>query len=227
MRQHARFSWVMAMLFFCAACAQSGPSDDSITASVKAGLAADATVKAAQVDVVTKDQIVTLTGRVETPAIKQQAVQIARQTDGVRDIVDNLQVQGTTSAPAVGAGSGGAPAASTGAAGGGAAPTTGASVGEATKEAGAAIGDAGKATGAAASEGGKTVGGVVVDGAKTAGSAVVEGAKVTGEVVSDAAVTTGKATAEGAETVAGGAKKVGAGIAGAVTGGDKENEAKK
>ena len=111
MRHQARFTWVMATLFFVA-CGQSAPSDDTIAAGVRAGLAADATISASQVEVITKDRIVTLNGSVGTQAIKEQAVRIARQTAGVSDVVDNLQVQAAT-APAAGAepgASGGAPA---------------------------------------------------------------------------------------------------------------------
>jgi hyperosmotically inducible protein len=59
---------------------------------VKSKLAADDTVKAYQIDVDTKDRVVTLSGTVETMAQKDQAVMIARQTDGVRDVVDQIAV---------------------------------------------------------------------------------------------------------------------------------------
>jgi hyperosmotically inducible periplasmic protein len=71
------------------ACAQSDPG---ITTAVKSKMAADDTVKAYQIDVDTKDRVVTLSGSVETAAAKQQAVNIARQTDGVVDVVDHIAV---------------------------------------------------------------------------------------------------------------------------------------
>jgi osmotically-inducible protein OsmY len=71
------------------ACAQSDPA---VATAVKSKLAADDTVKAYQIDVDTKDRIVTLSGTVETAAAKDQAVMIARQTDGVRDVVDHIAV---------------------------------------------------------------------------------------------------------------------------------------
>jgi hypothetical protein len=71
------------------ACAQSDPG---VATAVKSKLAADDTVKAYQIDVDTKDRIVTLSGTVETAAAKDQAVMIARQTDGVRDVVDHIAV---------------------------------------------------------------------------------------------------------------------------------------
>jgi|SRR5687768_16501295 osmotically-inducible protein OsmY len=71
------------------ACSQSDPG---VTTAVKAKLTADDTVKAYQIDVDTKDRVVTLSGNVETAAAKEQAVKIARQTDGVRDVVDQIAV---------------------------------------------------------------------------------------------------------------------------------------
>ena len=71
------------------ACAQSDPG---VTTAVKSKLAADDTVKAYQIDVDTNDRVVTLSGNVETTAAKEQAVMLARQTDGVRDVVDRITV---------------------------------------------------------------------------------------------------------------------------------------
>jgi osmotically-inducible protein OsmY len=58
-------------------------------------MAADPIVKAYQVDVTTENKVVTLTGDVETTAAKEQAARIARQTDGVRDVIDRLRVNDT------------------------------------------------------------------------------------------------------------------------------------
>jgi hypothetical protein len=81
-----------AGLVFTVACAQT---DAGITTSVKSKLAADDTVKAYQVDVDTNDKVVTLRGDVETVAQKEHAVMIARNTDGVRDVIDQLRVNPT------------------------------------------------------------------------------------------------------------------------------------
>jgi len=70
-----------------AACAQS---DAGITTKVKAKLAADSAVKATDINVDTKDRIVTLSGKVDSEAAKARAVELARNTTGVRDVVDNL-----------------------------------------------------------------------------------------------------------------------------------------
>lgn len=71
------------------ACAQS---DAGITTAVKSRLAADDTVKAYQLDVDTRDRVVTLSGTVETSAEKDQALMLARQTEGVREVVDQITV---------------------------------------------------------------------------------------------------------------------------------------
>jgi len=58
-------------------------------------MAANDTVKAYQIDVDTQNGVVTLTGDVDTTAAKTQAVRIARETDGVRDVIDQIQVTET------------------------------------------------------------------------------------------------------------------------------------
>lgn len=80
------------------ACAQT---DAGISTSVKSRLAADDTVKANRIDVDTKDKVVTLRGEVDTPAARERAVEVARATSGVRDVVDVLKV-GPPSAPTSG-----------------------------------------------------------------------------------------------------------------------------
>jgi hyperosmotically inducible protein len=55
-------------------------------------MAADDTVKAYRIDVDTKDGVVTLSGAVDTDTARQRAVEIARTTDGVRDVVDRLAI---------------------------------------------------------------------------------------------------------------------------------------
>jgi hyperosmotically inducible protein len=71
------------------ACAQTDPG---ITTAVKAKFAADDVVKAYKIDVDTKDRVVTLTGAIDSSAAKERAVQLARTTDGVNNVVDNMTV---------------------------------------------------------------------------------------------------------------------------------------
>jgi osmotically-inducible protein OsmY len=59
---------------------------------VKSKLAADDTVKAYQIDVDTRGHVVTLSGEVDSPVAKERAVAVARQTDGVQSVIDNIRV---------------------------------------------------------------------------------------------------------------------------------------
>jgi len=86
------------VLAFTVACSQS---DAGITTAVKSKLAADDMVKAYQVDVDTNNKVVTLSGDVETAAQRAHAVMIARQTDGVADVIDQLRVNPTAATSGV------------------------------------------------------------------------------------------------------------------------------
>ena len=86
--------------------AACGPTDEGIGTKVKTNLTADETVKAAQVDVGVQKKIVTLSGTVDTPAIQQRAVAVARGTDGVADVVDRMMVKEQGSGLAHGPGHG-------------------------------------------------------------------------------------------------------------------------
>ena len=83
---------LVAAAALAVACAQT---DAGITTKVKSKLAADPTVKASQIDVDTKNKVVTLNGTVDSQAAKDQAITIARGTSGVADVVDNLTVSGS------------------------------------------------------------------------------------------------------------------------------------
>jgi hyperosmotically inducible periplasmic protein len=84
-----RCAAVLAAALLTVACAQT---DAGITTNVKTKLAADDTVKAYKVDVDTRNGVGTLSGEVESAAAKEQAIRIARQTDGVRDVIDQIHV---------------------------------------------------------------------------------------------------------------------------------------
>jgi osmotically-inducible protein OsmY len=67
-------------------------SDGWITTKIQGQYALDARVKGHEIDVDTKDGVVTLTGSVETEAQKKAAEDMARATDGVKRVVNNLRV---------------------------------------------------------------------------------------------------------------------------------------
>jgi hyperosmotically inducible protein len=70
-------------------CAQS---DSGITSSVKSKLVADDIVKARNISVDTQDRVVTLTGTVQSATEESRAIEIARNTSGVADVVDKMSV---------------------------------------------------------------------------------------------------------------------------------------
>ena len=86
------------VLAFTVACSQS---DAGITTAVKSKLAADDMVKAYKVDVDTQNKIVTLKGEVDTPAQREHAVMIAKNTKGVSDVIDQLRVNPTAATSGV------------------------------------------------------------------------------------------------------------------------------
>jgi len=73
-----------------ASAAQSALSDGSITAKIKAKLTLDDTVKARDIHVAYTDGVVTLTGTVATASERKRAVDLARETNGVRSVTDKL-----------------------------------------------------------------------------------------------------------------------------------------
>ena len=147
-----------AGLVMTVACAQTDPG---ITTAVKTKLAADNTVKAYQIDVDTANGVVTLTGIVEMLAAKEQAVIIARGTDGVKDVVDHITVNAV-------------------------AATTPEHVGE---HAGDTIKDATKTAGEKISDGTEKAVDATKDFGRDAADKTKAGVEKTGEVISDAAVT--------------------------------------
>jgi osmotically-inducible protein OsmY len=66
----------------------------AVTARVKAKLAADPEVSAYAIDVDTVGQVVTLSGRVESEAESAEAEKLARNTEGVSQVVNRLTVGG-------------------------------------------------------------------------------------------------------------------------------------
>jgi len=66
--------------------------DASITLRVKARLLDDPLVKGLKIDVDTREGVVFLTGSVQSPAEKDKAIQLAKDTKGVKDVKVNLSV---------------------------------------------------------------------------------------------------------------------------------------
>jgi len=107
MRNHRNTSLLVATLLTVAtaltfgACASTQSpgeqiDDATITARVKAKLAADPEVNPFNIDVDTDGGVVTLRGTVEDPEARTEAVKLARGTSGVRSVRNEITVGETT-----------------------------------------------------------------------------------------------------------------------------------
>ena len=67
-------------------------SDGALTAKIKSKMALDDLVKARTIDVTTTKHVVTLRGTVSSVAEHDRAVQLAKETTGVVEVVDKLGV---------------------------------------------------------------------------------------------------------------------------------------
>lgn len=70
--------------------------DATITAKVKTALIAEPGLKGMAIDVDTSNNVVSLTGAVQSDAAKMQAEQIARRTEGVKEVKNNLTIKPAT-----------------------------------------------------------------------------------------------------------------------------------
>jgi osmotically-inducible protein OsmY len=89
--------FTLAMLMVLGACKSTSTpgtqvDDAAITASVKAKLAADGDINPFNIDVDTNEGVVTLQGRVEKEEARTKAEQLARETDGVRRVINLVKV---------------------------------------------------------------------------------------------------------------------------------------
>jgi osmotically-inducible protein OsmY len=99
-RAFKTFAVLVVILSFAAGCqSMTGKSagqnvdDTSVTAAVKTKLVGDKAANLTRVDVDTNNGTVYLNGIVETPEQKVRAEQLAWQANGVKSVVNNLQVQ--------------------------------------------------------------------------------------------------------------------------------------
>jgi hyperosmotically inducible protein len=68
-------------------------ADGEITAKIKSKMALDEIVKARSIDVDTDDGHVTVSGRVGSETERQRAVSLARETKGVKNVIDRLSIR--------------------------------------------------------------------------------------------------------------------------------------
>ena len=90
MLDHRRLLLVSILWVVASGC---GRSDDTIATRVDSALAADDTVGTVRLTVDSRDKVVTLSGRIADQGMRRRAVQIARQTRGVVDVIDRMVIQ--------------------------------------------------------------------------------------------------------------------------------------
>ena len=70
-----------------------GVDDTALTTKVKAAILAEPGLHSMDIGVDTKDAVVTLSGTVDSPPLKERAKQVASNVSGVRSVVDNLSAK--------------------------------------------------------------------------------------------------------------------------------------
>ena len=68
-------------------------ANGEMTAKIKSKMALDELVKARSIDVDTDDGHVTVSGRVGSESERQRAVSLARETKGVKTVIDRLSIR--------------------------------------------------------------------------------------------------------------------------------------
>lgn len=102
MKSKTLAAFAITGLAFCAvpfveSCRTTQPAgeqlhDTEITTKIKSKFVADGDVKALDIGVATEEGTVYLTGRVENQFQKDEAERIARETKGVKEVVNNIKV---------------------------------------------------------------------------------------------------------------------------------------
>ena len=166
-------------------------ADAATTAAVKTKLLGDTKVGGLGIDVDTKDNVVTLTGKVRNTAERDEAIRLARTTTGVKSVVNHLTVdptyKGVTDKDDKAKGTAGRAAEKTKAE---------------AKDTKVVIKDDTKETAAKVKEGTKTAAGKTKDATKKAADKTEDAAQKVGEKSKDAAVKTKDVTADASITSA-------------------------
>jgi osmotically-inducible protein OsmY len=72
--------------------AEAALVDARLTAKIKSKMALDDTIAASRLDVDTSGRVVTVRGLVDTPAQRERALRLARETEGVRSVEDRIDI---------------------------------------------------------------------------------------------------------------------------------------
>jgi hyperosmotically inducible periplasmic protein len=73
--------------------AQEALSDGALTGKIKAKMALDDTVKALDLNIDTVNGVVTVTGTVRSGAERERALALAKETNGVRHVLDRTVIE--------------------------------------------------------------------------------------------------------------------------------------
>lgn len=84
---------LMVVTVVLAGCNSQAVDDTAITTKVKSKLATDSETSAMKISVDTKNGVVTLSGTVDADTEKKKAEQLARNTDGVKQVANNIKVE--------------------------------------------------------------------------------------------------------------------------------------
>jgi hyperosmotically inducible periplasmic protein len=85
-------STLIAVTLLFVGCNSQALDDSTVTAKVKTKLATDSETSAIKIGVETNQGVVTLSGEVPTDTEKQKAEQLARNTEGVKQVVNNIKI---------------------------------------------------------------------------------------------------------------------------------------
>jgi hypothetical protein len=85
---------LMGAVLACLAvgCGSKSVSDQALTTDIQSKLYADATTKAANINVAVKDGVVTLSGDVPNSDVELEAMKVANGTAGIKSVTDQLKV---------------------------------------------------------------------------------------------------------------------------------------
>jgi hyperosmotically inducible periplasmic protein len=83
---------IIGLLLGVAGCSSQEVDDSATTLKVKSKLAADSHTSAIKIGVETKDGVVTLSGTVPTATEKDEAEKVAKNTEGVKRVVNAITV---------------------------------------------------------------------------------------------------------------------------------------
>ena len=72
---------------------QESTREAAVTSKIKAKMVLDDTIKARSIDVSTEGTTVTVSGVVRSATERERAVQLARETTGVTQVVDRLKIE--------------------------------------------------------------------------------------------------------------------------------------